>query len=282
MVLDCHTHIFPPEVRDRRGEHLSGEANFQLLYEDPRSKIVAADELVAHLDQCSIDGACTFAFPWNDPGRTRLCNDYCLDSARRFPGRLIPFACVNPLAPGSLSEVDRCLADGARGVGELATYGEGLGPDVRDALGPIAELCGEAGVPVLLHTNESVGHEYAGKCRMELSEIYALVKGHPNTVWILAHWGAGLFASLLLRKEVDDVLRNCYFDTSAGPFLYKPSVYRHAIDIAGPERLIFGSDYPLLGLPRYLKDMAEAGLSEAEEAAVLGGNLAKLLGTGDR
>lgn len=131
---------------------------------------------------------------------------------------------------------------------------------------------------MLLHTNEPVGHEYAGKSRMEISEIYALVKTNQETTWILAHWGAGLFAYRLLRKEVDDVLRNCYFDTSAGPFLYKPAVYRHAVDIVGLDRLVYGSDYPLLGLPRYRRDMEEAGLSEAEKAAILGGNLAKVLG----
>jgi hypothetical protein len=243
--------------------------------------LAGAEELVAYLDDHTIRAACTFGFPWNDTGRSRLCNDYCIEAARRFPGRLIPFACVNPLADGALREVKRCLAAGAKGVGEVASYGAGLGPPVRDALGPLAELCREAGVPLLLHTNEPVGHEYCGKSRMEISEAYALVKAHPGTKWILAHWGAGLFAYALLKREVGEVLHNCFFDTAAGPFLYKPSVYRHAIAIVGADRLLFGSDFPLLGLPRYLRDMEEAGLSDAEKAAVLGGNLSKLLGIDD-
>ncbi|NTU60222.1 MAG: amidohydrolase [Deltaproteobacteria bacterium] len=235
---------------------------------------------MAALHRWGADAACAFGFPFTDIGKSRLCNDYALEAARENPGRVIPFACVNPLAPGAAAEAGRCLAAGARGVGEIATYGEGLGPDVRRAMAPLAELCREAGVPLLLHTNEPIGHEYAGKCHMELSEIYALVKAHPGTKWILAHWGAGLFAYGLLKKEVDDVLRNCTFDTSAGPYLYKPSVYRHAIDLAGADRVVFGSDYPLLGLPRYRRDMEEAGLSEEEKAAILGGNLARVLGIG--
>lgn len=278
MILDCHTHVFPPEICARREAHFEGEDNFRLLYEDRGARLATAEDLVAYLDESGIQTACTFGFPWNEVARSRQCNDYCLDAARRFPGRLFPLACANPLASGALREIERSLAAGAKGVGELATYGEGLGPDVRKALSPIAELCREADVPLLLHTNEPVGHEYPGKSRMEISEVYSLVKSHPGTKWILAHWGAGLFAYLLLKREVDEVLRNCWFDTAAGPFLYSPAAYRHAIDIAGPDRLLFGSDFPLLGLPRYLRDLDEAGLSEEERYAVLGGNLAKLLG----
>lgn len=281
MILDCHTHVFPPEIRRRRDAYFDGEPDFRLLYEPPRSLLVGARELVEHLDASSIRAACTFAFPWKSPETTRLCNDYVLDAARRFPGRLLPFGCVNPLTAGALAEAERCLAAGARGIGEVATYGDGLGPAVREALAPLADLCREAGVPLLLHTNEPVGHDYPGKSRMDLSELYALVKAHPDTTWLLAHWGGGLFAYHLLKKEVGEVLRNCYFDTAAGPYLYKPSVYRHALDLAGPDRVVFGSDYPLLALPRYRKDLDEAGLSDREKAAVLGGNLARLLGLSD-
>lgn len=279
MILDAHTHLFPPEVCARREAFFAGEADFRLLYENPKARLIGAEALVAYLDEAGIDGACAFGFPWNDVATSRLCNDYCLDAASRFPGRVLPFACVNPLGgPPAVREAERCLTAGARGLGEIATYAEGLGPAVREALAPLAELCREAGVPLLLHTNEPVGHVYPGKSPMELSELYALVAAHPGTRWILAHWGAGLFAYLLLRREVEETLRNCWFDTAAGPYLYKPEVYRRFVDIAGPDRLVFGSDYPLLGLPRYQRDMDEARLTEPERQAILGGNLTRALG----
>jgi len=281
MILDAHTHLCPPEIRGDRESYFAGEDDFRLLYQSPKARLVGATDLVAYLDENGIDAACAFGFPWNRPETTRLGNDYALDAAWRFPGRILPFACVNPLAgPEAVREADRCLAAGARGLGEIATYGAGLGAEVRRALGPLAELCREAGVPLLLHTNEPVGHAYPGKARMEPSEVYELVREHPETRWILAHWGGGLFIYQLLRKEADEVLRHVYYDTAAGPLLYKPQVYRHAADSAGADRLLFGSDYPLLGLARYRADMATAGLSAAETDAVLGGNLARLLGLG--
>ncbi len=279
MVLDAHTHLFPPEIRNRREAHLGNEPDFALLYRDPRARLEGASALVEHLDDAGVDAACAFAFPWASLDRARLSNDYVLDAARRFPGRILPFACVNPLGGrASVAEAERCLAAGARGLGELATYGAGLGAAVREALAPLAELAREAGVPLLLHTNEAVGHAYPGKSPMEPSEIYALVRAHPDTTWILAHWGGGLFVYHLLKREAPEVLRNVYYDTAAGPFLYRPDAYRRFTDIVGPDRLVFGSDWPLLGLPRYRTDLAAAGLAPAEVAAVLGGNLARALG----
>lgn len=279
MIIDAHTHIFPPEISQNRAAFLDGEEDFRLIYENPAARLVGAGELVEALDRWGADAACAFGFPFTDTGKSRLANDYALAAAKEHPGRVIPFACVNPATgPDALAEVERCLAAGAKGVGELATYKAGLGPAVQAALKPIAELCAEAGVPLLLHANEPVGHEYAGKSRMEVSELYALVKANPRTDWILAHWGGGLFFYELLKKEVSEVLARVRYDTSAGPFLYKPSGYRSFIEIAGVEKLVFGTDFPLLELPRYEKDFELAGLTDAERAAILGGNMAKILG----
>ncbi len=281
MILDAHTHLCPPEIRADRAAFFPGEDDFRLLYADPRARLAGASDLVAYLDESGIRAACAFGFPWNDDGHTRLCNDYVLDASRRFPGRILPLACVNPLrGPAAAREAERCLAAGARGLGEIATYGAGLGPEVRAALDPLAELCREAGVPLLLHTNEPVGHDYPGKSRIEPSDVYALVRDHPGTRWILAHWGGGLFVYYLLKKEAPEVLRNVWYDTAAGPYLYRPAAYRTALDAAGPDRLVFGSDFPLLGLDRYRRDAEAAGLSADELAAVFGRNLARVLDPG--
>jgi len=279
MILDAHTHIFPPEICRDRVRYLAGEPDFALIYENPAARLVGVEDLMGALDSWGARGACSFGFPFTDTGKAALCNDYVLEAAKEHPGRIIPFACINPaLGRAALREVERCLAAGARGVGELASYKVGLGEEVRAALGPIASLCHEAGVPLLLHTNEPVGHDYPGKSRMEIGELYSLVKANRETTWILAHWGGGLFSYELLKKETAEVLKNVYYDTSAGPFLYNPAIYRHFIGIAGVRKLLFGTDFPLLELPRYEKDFEAAELSEEERTLILGGNLARLLG----
>jgi hypothetical protein len=48
--------------------------------------------------------------------------------------------------------------------------------------------------------------------------------------------------------------------------------------MVGPDKIIFGSDYPLLPVSRYLKEMEDAALPQDWREMILGGNLARLLG----
>ena len=47
--------------------------------------------------------------------------------------------------------------------------------------------------PVLIHTNEPVGHIYPGKTPNTLKQIYDMIAAFPDNRIILAHWGGGLF-----------------------------------------------------------------------------------------
>jgi hypothetical protein len=129
----------------------------------------------------------------------------------------------------------------------------------------------------MLHTNEPLGHNYPGKSPIRLEEIYSIVQTFPELTLILAHWGGGLLFFNLLKKEVPTALKNVYFDTAASPYLYRPEIYRLAAEIMGPEKILFGSDYPLLPGSRYLKEMKEGGLPEQWQEMITGKNLQKLL-----
>lgn len=278
MIIDIHTHIFPPEVISRRQDFFPEDPAFKWLYDSPKARLVGPEELLQTLDEEGIDRAVVFGFPWR---LRRLCqrhNDLVLEAQSRYPRKLIAFACVNALEGWAAAEVERCLAAGARGVGELAFYHEGLGQEVIAALEPLADLCQGYGVPLLLHTNEPVGHVYPGKSPIQPGDIYKLVQAFPGLTLILAHWGGGLFFYQLLKKEVAEVMAKVYFDTAASPYLYRPQIYKVAIDIMGPERILFGSDFPLLPPSRYRRELEEAGVAPAAQELILGGNAARLLG----
>jgi predicted TIM-barrel fold metal-dependent hydrolase len=146
-----------------------------------------------------------------------------------------------------------------------------------DKLAPLMEICLDKDLPFLMHTNEPVGHLYPGKTPNTLKQIYALVTRFPENKIVLAHWGGGIFFFNLLKKEVKDHLKNVYFDTAASPFLYDPSIYRYAVEIAGVDKILFGSDFPLLKPARYFKELENAGLTRAQIDAVSGRNAARLL-----
>ncbi len=276
-MIDIHTHIFPPEIVQRRQDFFADEPAFRWLYEAPQARLATAEELLTAMEEEGMAQAVVFGFPWRRLSTMRRHNDYILEAQHRYPRHLIGFACVNALESGAAGEVERCLAAGCRGVGELAFYQEGLGSDILTALAPIADLCQGYGVPLLLHTNEPVGHTYPGKSPMQLGDLYKLIQAFPDLTIILAHWGGGLFFYQLMKKEVADVLRHVYFDTAASPYLYRPEIYRLAVDIMGPEKILFGSDFPLLRPNRYLVEMAAGGLSPEQQRLITAENARQML-----
>jgi len=277
MLIDFHTHIFPDFIRDDRTRYFADEPAFTLLYESSKSKMVGADQLIAEMDAQGVDKAVTFGFPWRTAETFRRHNDYILESVARYPDRLIGFCCMDALEPTAPAEVERCLKAGLSGVGELAFYCSNLECQDMGAMDEIMALAARFDRPVMIHTNEPVGHDYPGKTKNTLAQIYAMVKKYDRNRLILAHWGGGIFWYNLMKKEVAQTLAHVWFDTAASPYLYRPEVYRLAVELAGPEKILFGTDYPLLSAKRYLADMDQAGVSAAHKQMICGGNAAALL-----
>jgi predicted TIM-barrel fold metal-dependent hydrolase len=277
MIIDYHTHIFPPEVRGEREDFFDHEPAFKLLYSVPGSKLCGAEELIRNMDDEGVDKSVVFGFPWHNEDYFRRNNDYVIDVVERYQDRLIGFSTFFPLAQGAEREVERCLESGLSGIGELAFYTSNIAHDTLQAFEPIAEIAQKCDVPILLHTNESVGHHYPGKTRMTLREIYDFLQHFPDNKIVLAHWGGGLFFYYLMKGDIKGLLKNTWFDTAASPYLYDKDVYSMAMKIVGPDKVVFGSDFPLLNPGRYFKEMKQAGLSKDDIRKICGENAALLL-----
>ncbi len=278
MLIDCHTHLFPPEIRQAREGFFPNEAAFELLYGDPRSRMVGTREMIAAMDAEGVDRAVVFGFPWRQAGIFKRHNDYIMDAVAAHPDRLIGLACFDAVHPEAAAETRRCLDGGLAGVGELAFYEEGITSASLEKLAPVMDICRAHGMPVMLHTNEPVGHQYPGKAPNTLRQIYALVRRFPDNRIILAHWGGGIFFYHLLKKEVKDAMKNVYYDTAATPYLYDPAIWTTACTIVGAERILFGTDFPLLKPSRYHAEIEAAGVGAEDRKLILGGNAAALWG----
>ena len=163
------------------------------------------------------------------------------------------------------------------GIGELAFYQDGIDELSLQQLAPIMELCRNKNLQVLIHTNEPVGHFYPGKTPNTMAQIYQLIKRFPDNKLVLAHWGGGIFFYSIMKKEVKDSLKYVYLDTAASPFLYDPEVYKIAIQLIGVDKILFGSDYPLLPPVRYIDEMEKAGLTKKQVEKICGKNAKQLL-----
>lgn len=228
--------------------------------------------------QAGVDRLVVLGFGWSDPGLCVAHNDYLADLIQRFPDQLSAFGAVQPAAgSGVATEVERIARLGLKGIGELMPHLQGYSLADSRVVGPMAEAASALGLIVLTHASEPVGHEYPGKGSVSPREILALAERWPTLRIVAAHWGGGLpFYELM--PEVAAVARNIYYDTAASPFLYRSTIIRIAAEIVGSDRILFGSDYPLLPWRRYLTRLRKSGLSESDVARVLGGNAERLLG----
>lgn len=278
MIIDAHTHLFPPEFACDRALLAARDPWFALTYGDGRARMAVAEELIASLDGAGIDAAVVCGWPWRDLGVCRAHNDYLLDAARRWPGRILPLAIVPPLAgAAALAEVDRALDAGVVGVGEVNADAQGFDFAEPAPLAPLAALLTARDAPLLLHASEPLGHRYPGKGSATPDRLLTFLQAQPDLRVVAAHWGGGLpFYELM--PEVAAAARNVWYDSAASTYLYDFAVFARVAALVGSERILWGTDYPLLRHPPFLRHTRAAGLEPAALTAVLGGNARRVFG----
>lgn len=277
MIIDAHTHAFPPRLIEQRAALIRQEPAFAELYGNPRAKLATAEDVLAGMEQAEVDLSVIAGFAWQDPALCREQNDYLLRASSESGGRLLAF-CTLPLAQPDAArlEVTRCVRGGARGFGELRPESQGAdigAPAVAELLAWAAEAYD---VPLLVHASEPVGHSYPGKRGQSLSSLYAFLLDQPHVQVIAAHWGGGL-PFYALMPEVKDALGQCYFDTAASTLLYENAIFATVAGLVGADHILFGSDFPLLSQKGQLENIRAAGLDAAHCDQILGANAARLL-----
>jgi predicted TIM-barrel fold metal-dependent hydrolase len=275
-MIDIHTHIFSPHTRTHRQELILDEPAFGALYGSEKSHMVGAKELIASMDKEGVDVSVVCGFPWESEEQIQRENDYILECGALHPKRIIPFITLPQAPDPALTELERCVQAGASGVGEMApgTYGEELWD--LESIHVIGEAIREADIPLLIHCNEPLGHTYPGKGSVRLRDIEALIGALQDIRLILAHLGGG-FLFFETMPEIAVLCQDVVYDTAAVPYLYHAHVYRPALSIIGADRLLFGSDYPLLPPKRYLHHMQDGGLSEQEIRQITHDNSVNIL-----
>ena len=277
MVIDFHTHILPPSFRAKRQLLQQIDTTFGALFARETAVMATAEELVEAMDSDGVDTSVVVGYGWCDPAVAQEANDYLLKAAQQFPGRIVPFCSVHPdWGEAALVEVERCVAAGAKGIGELHPATQGIDLATAPSLEPLMALAQHRRLPVLVHGSEPVGHAYPGKGDTTPQVLAQFITRFPNATVICAHWGGGLpFYGLM--PEMKAALTNTYFDTAATPLLYSSAVFPVVAKAVGANRVLFGSDYPLVWAKRVM-EQAKTTLGKEEAEAVLHGNARELLG----
>jgi predicted TIM-barrel fold metal-dependent hydrolase len=229
------------------------------------------------MDEYGVDKSVILNLGWTSHELCVETNDYILEAIARYSQRLIGFCAIQPLAGDkALKELERCARNGVKGIGEMRPDVQGFDFTDNSTIRPVIEALMEYDLIFLTHASEPVGHQYFGKGKVTPEVIYPLILSFPDLKVVCAHWGGGL-PFYALMPEVDRALGNVYFDTAATPFLYKPQIFKQVSDIAGSDKIIFGSDYPLLSPKRIIEQLESVGLSREDQDKILGGNAQKIL-----
>jgi uncharacterized protein len=83
MVVDFHTHIFPPRIIERRDYYCNNDRFLAMLYSDPKSKMVTTEQLLESMDQNEVEMSVVLNISWENQDLCILTNDYIMESISR-------------------------------------------------------------------------------------------------------------------------------------------------------------------------------------------------------
>lgn len=245
------------------------------------------EEMLRAMDEAGVDRAILLGWYWEQAENCRWHNRLMAKILKAHPDRFYAFAACNPKeAPERIVEIlEEARAAGFSGVGELLPQIQG-----HDLKGPgmiaLLNYCQRHQWPLNFHVTEPVGHPYPGRVETPLEPLVTLAAEFPENTFIFAHLG-GLLPFYELNPQIALSLQNVYYDTAACPLLYHPKSLALVTEVVGPEKILWGTDFPLKIFPReqtkpdfktYLERLqADPGLSSNSLEAILGGNLLKLI-----
>lgn len=267
-IVDAHTHAFSPDLLRDRERLIERDHWFGALYRNPQALAVDAGGVLASSERTGIATTILCGFPWSDEGRCREENAYLAMCAKESGGKLAWLGTVVPRDQHAAADADWCLRHGALGIGELNADGQDAPLEQRHVWDSLVEAMTSAGRPIMLHASEPIGHDYPGKGTATPDRLVAWLTRYPELDVVLAHWGGGL-PFFELMPEVQAVTQRVSYDCAASTYLYRFDVFPRVIDLVGADRIIWGSDYPVLKQGPFLRKSVAALRSDDERRAVL-------------
>ena len=220
------------------------------------------DTMVAAMDAVGVDRSCVFGIFHLDGRRG---NDRAAAIIAARPERFIGFAYVSPLMPDSmLDELTRAVD--RLGFRALKLYAPHTPYKISDReWDPIYDFADARGLAVLHHTDE----------RCSPAHLAEAARRFPNARFVAAHSGNTPPARKLAIAAARE-LPNYYLETAS---TYRtPGVTEELVAGAGAERVVFGSDTPLMDPRSQIGKIITADISDAAKRLILGENARLLLG----
>lgn len=244
IKIDCHCHIGKGIRKKQEPEELIKNMD---EYGFDKAVICPVDE---HIAVSNVDG-----------------NNEIISAVRKYPGRFIGMAVSNPWwGKKAVEELKRALGEGLAGLKiNPSLQGHWANDEMLD---PLIEL-----------VRQHKGHVYIHSGTPDYSlpfEICDIAIRHPDVNFIMGHSGfVDVFWNQAVSSAFRPGLKNVYYDTSHICFVGEIT---SAIQRAGAERFVFGTDSPAGSLGLEVFKMQNLGIDEDNLALIMGGNMCKILG----
>jgi predicted TIM-barrel fold metal-dependent hydrolase len=292
-VSDAHVHFFSPaffsSLAAQSGRSLE-EVGRILGWRIRQSCEELAEAWKRELDRYGVAKAALIA---SVPGD----EDSVAAAVSLFPERFYGYFMANPLAPDAVERVQKALAGGRlQGICLFPAMHRYAVGDSR--VRPVFEAAAaHPGTIVFVHCGVltvGVRQKLALPSLFDMRysnpiDLHAVALEFPQVNIVIPHFGAGYFRETLM---LCDLCPNVYLDTSSGNswLRYQPEsldlggVFRQALAVAGPQRLLFGSDSSFFPRGWHAQIYAaqtdalrDLDLSADRAKLILGGNLERLL-----
>jgi predicted TIM-barrel fold metal-dependent hydrolase len=191
-------------------------------------------------------------------------NRLLYEQMRLFPDRIIGYASLHSTRFGAsaLDELQRCRDH--YGMVGLKIYSTPEASIAESAMIPILQKCVDLGFIVLAHTTPL-------ECEFLMSEV-------PECRFMMAHAGGQPFAKGDWNRAIMAAQRfeNLYLETASSTI--DTNFLETAVATLGPEKIIFGTDMPLLDPWTQLAKIRDTAISSEARDLICGGNIARLIG----
>ena len=271
MLIDVHVHTFPDDLAARalkklveKTGHLiapAGDGTITGLLEAMRcSGIDYAVVCPVATKPAQFEGILSEALAIRDGERGAA-------AARH----LIPFASVHPHDDARFEHLARVAESGIRGI-KVHPYYQSYVLDAPELL-EYFRCCRDLNLVVQCHCGFDIGFPFEPVCGPE--RVARVLKEVPGLRFIAAHlggwrqWGSSI--EQLLGKEA-------YLDTAVLEPHFEEASVKRLLREHPADKLLFATDWPWLGFEKGVGFVRAAGLTSQQEAAILGGNAAALLG----
>lgn len=227
-----------------------------------------AETFLRIMDAAGVDRACVFNI---FHGAAWRCNDSVAAFVARHPERFIGFAFVTPHYPEeAIPELERAFDQ--LNMKGLKIYPPYFNKPVTDpAWFPIFEWANERGIVLISHTSCFPGVEEG----CQPSMFIELAQRFPRVRWVLGHSGVTDIGNIQ-AVEAARTCPNIYLETCTS--YGKEGTIEFLVEGAGADRILYGSDMPLIDARLQLGRIVTADISDEAKQQILGLNALRLLG----